>query len=44
MAVTYEQFLNALNGSKWKNEWSASDLELAKKHPEARLSWRLSGR
>ena len=34
MAVTYEQFLNALNGSKWKNEWSASDLELAKKHPE----------
>lgn len=34
MAVTYEQFLNALNTSRWKDEWSQTDLDLAKKHPE----------
>ena len=36
--ATYEQFLDALNRSNWAGEWSQSDLDLAKLHPEFGMS------
>lgn len=38
MAVSYDQFLDAWNKSKWKDEWSQSDQDLAKLHPEFGMS------
>lgn len=38
MAVSYDQFLDAWNKSKWKDEWSQSDRELAQLHPEFGMS------
>lgn len=38
MAVSYDQFLDAWNKSKWKDEWSQADLDLAKLHPEFGMS------
>lgn len=38
MAVSYEQFLDAWNKSKWRDEWSQSDQDLAKLHPEFGMS------
>lgn len=38
MAVSYDQFLDAWNKSKWKDEWSQSDRDLAQLHPEFGMS------
>lgn len=38
MSVSYDQFLDAWNKSKWKDEWSQSDQDLAKLHPEFGMS------